>query len=133
MTSALAQRRGGELNRANVSIAATLCCILLALNAVFAADNFKRLSATEIRARIVGKVVTDESHRSDRFEPDGTLKAIELGVSKPGTWKLAGNAMCVVRKARKPVTECFEIWAYRNEIEYRRDGVTLTSGTLHEK
>lgn len=116
-----------------MSIAVTLCGILLALNPVFAADNFKRLSAAEIRARIVGKVVTDESHWSDRFEPNGTLKAIELGVSKPGTWKLAGNEMCVVRKARKPVTECFEIWVFTDQVEYRRDGTTLTSGVLRNK
>lgn len=96
----------------------------------FAADQFKRLSAAEIRAKIVGKVVTDGSHWSDRFEPDGTLRAVDLGVSKPGNWKLQGNEMCVVRKARKPVTECFEIWVFKDGVEYRRDGITLTSGML---
>jgi len=98
-----------------------------------AADTFRRLSAEEIRTRIVGRVITDQSHWSDRFNPDGTLKAVDLGVVKPGTWKLAGNEMCVVRKARLPVTECFEIWIRNDEIEYRRDGIVLTAGVLRNE
>lgn len=102
-------------------------------SAAVAADTFKRLNAAEIRARIVGNVVTDGSHWSDRFEPDGTLKAVDLGVSKPGTWKLQGNKMCVIRKARKPATECFEIWISGDDVEYRRDGITLTWAVLRKQ
>jgi hypothetical protein len=118
---------------AAIALAVSVCCALHAESFALAADKFKRLSSTEIRARIVGKVVTDESHWSDRFEPDGTLRAIDLGVLEPGTWKLNGNEMCVVRKAKKPVTECFEIWASGDEVEYRRDGITLASGVLRKE
>lgn len=90
-------------------------------------------SFAQTRARIVGKVVTDESHWSDRFEPHGTLRAMELGVPKPGTWKLEGNEICVVRKAKKTATECFEIWTSGDEVEYRRDGITLTTGFLRHE
>jgi hypothetical protein len=95
-----------------------------------AADAFRRLSAAEIRSSIVGKVVTDDSHWSDRFESNGRLDAMELGQRKPGIWKLKGNEMCVTRKARRPVEECFEIWRANDQIEYRRDGVILTSANL---
>ena len=98
-----------------------------------AADRFKRLDAAEIRQRIVGKVVTDESHWSDRFESNGTLNAMELGQRKSGTWKLHGNEICLTRKARKPVEECFEIWESQDQIEYRRDGTTLTTGVLRKE
>jgi hypothetical protein len=116
--------------RKRIVMAAVACCALHIIGPVFAADKFRRLGSAEIRARIVGKVVTDESHWSDRFEPDGTLRAVELGVPKPGTWKLEGNEMCAVRKAKKAVTECFEIWVSGDEVEYRRDGITLTTGVL---
>jgi len=95
--------------------------------------KFKRLSAAEIRARVVGRIVTDQSHWSDRFEPGGVLRATDLGVPKPGTWHLSGNEMCVVRKAKVLATECFEIWIRNDEIEYRRDGVTLATGVLRNE
>ncbi len=43
------------------------------------------------------------------------------------------DRLCVVRKARKPVTECFEIWVFKDEVEYRRDGIILTSGVLRNE
>ena len=108
-------------------------CILQLTDAVHAAEKFKRLNAAEIRNRIIGNVVTDGSHWSDRFEPGGMLNSVELGQRKPGIWKLQATEMCVTRKARKPVEECFEIWQSGDQIEYRGDGVTLTSGVLRKE
>jgi len=85
------------------------CCALLATGSTLAADTFKRLTAAEIRARIIGNVVTDESHWSDRFEAEGIFIGIELGKVERGTWRLAGDQLCLKRQTEKPVTECFEI------------------------
>lgn len=109
------------------------CCALHAAGATLAADEFERLAAAEIRAKIVGNVVTDESHWSDRFEPNGALKAIELGQERHGTWKLSGDELCMTREAKKPVMECFEIWLHNDEVEYRRDGVTVAAGVLRKR
>lgn len=109
------------------------CHVLSASAPVDAADAFKRLTATEIRAQIIGSVVTDDSHWSDGYEPSGKLNAMELGQRKLGTWRLKGNEMCVTRKARKPIEECFEIWQSRQNIEYRSDGVTLIFGVLRRE
>ena len=97
------------------------------------ADVFKRLTTSEIRGRIVGKVVTDQSHWSDRFNRDGTLTAVDLGILKPGSWKLAGNEMCVVRKGKVSSSECFEIWMQSNQVQYRRDGITFAEGVLRDE
>jgi hypothetical protein len=113
-----------------IAAGALVCCAVFASSPALPSGAFKRLNAAEIKAHITGKVVTDKVHWSDRYEPDGTLKAVDLGVLKPGTWKLDGNEMCVVRKAKKAVTECFEIWLSGNEVEYRRDGITLTTGFI---
>ena len=118
----------------NVFLTTLLALIcLLGSTQIHAAEAFKRLTASEIKARIIGSVVTDDSHWSDRYESNGTLYAMELGQRKLGTWKLQGDEMCVTRKARKPVEECFEIWQSRQQIEYRGDGVTLTSGILRKE
>lgn len=116
--------------RALAAVALGLFCMT---NASHAAEKFKRLSGAEIHARIAGKVVTDEAHWSDRYVLGGTLREMSLGIYKAGTWKVDGNEMCVTRKARNPVTECFEVWQYRDEIEYRRDGVTLNFGVLRNE
>jgi hypothetical protein len=39
------------------------------------AEEFQRLSAREIRAQIIGNVITDEAHWSHHFRPNGTLQA----------------------------------------------------------
>jgi len=113
-------------------VALLVCCALQATRPTLAADTFKRLTAAEIRARIIGNVVTDESHWSDRFEPGGTFIGIELGKVERGTWRLAGDQLCLKRQAEKPVTECFEVWLDDDEVEYRRDGVTVGSGVLRK-
>jgi len=113
-------------------VALLVCCALQATRPTLAADMFKRLTAAEIRARIIGNVVTDESHWSDRFEPGGTFIGIELGKVERGTWRLAGDQLCLKRQAQKPVTECFEVWLDDDEVEYRRDGVTVGSGVLRK-
>ena len=53
------------------------CCVFQMIGAAIAADRFKRLNAAEIRQRIVGTVVTDERHWSDRFESNGMRNAME--------------------------------------------------------
>jgi len=44
-------------------VRATFLCLLALAGAADAEDGFKRLSAAEIRARIVGHTVTDEFHQ----------------------------------------------------------------------
>jgi hypothetical protein len=108
-------------------------CALSGVNPSVASDDqFQRLSAAEIRATIVGNVVTDESHWSDRFETSGSLRAIELGHEKRGTWTIEGDELCMKRETRERVTECYEIWLYKNEVEYRRDGVTVAVGVVRK-
>ena len=114
------------------AVALVVCFALQPTASTLAADTFKRLTAAEIRARIIGNVVTDESQWSDRFEPGGIFIGMELGKVERGTWRLAGDRLCVKRQAEKPVTECFEVWLDDEEIEYRRDGVTVGSGVLRK-
>src|SRR5262245_51082760 len=121
---------GHAIGRAAVAL--LVCWPLQPTGPTFATDTFKRLTAAEIRARIIGNVVTDESHWSDRFEPGGIFIGIELGKVERGTWRLAGDQLCVKRQAGKPVTECFEIWLDQDEVEYRRDGVTVGAGVLRK-
>ena len=99
-----------------------------------AAESFRKLSAREINTRLSGHVVTDEAHWSDSFLADGTLKGLELGQLRLGTWTAKNGELCLTRKSRKrTLTECFEVWQSKDQIEYRRDGVTIMEGVLRRK
>ncbi len=108
--------------------------VLIAVRA-HAADLFHRLSAREIRAKIVGKVITDEAHWSQHFRPDGTLHSIVLSQLKQGTWKINGNTLCLTLKTRKQATttECYEVWMWKDHVEYRDKGVTVMEGFVRKE
>lgn len=106
--------------------------LTLVLTVVYAqaAEEFQRLSAREIRAQIIGNVITDEAHWSHHFRPDGTLHSIVVSQLKQGTWKINGNTLCLMLNMRKQetTTECYEVRRWKDHIEYRDNGATVMTG-----
>ena len=100
-----------------------------------AADPYHRLSAREIRAQIIGHVVTDEAHWSQHFRPDGTLHSIVVSQLRQGTWTIKGHTFCLTLTMRKQetTTECYEVWRWKDHIEYRDNGVTVMTGFLRKE
>jgi hypothetical protein len=115
----------------------TRIVLALVLTVVYAqaAEEFQRLSAREIRAQIIGNVITDEAHWSQHFRPDGTLHSIVVSQLKQGTWKINGNTLCLTLKARKQetTTECYEVWRWKDHIEYRDSGATVMTGFVRKE
>src|SRR5215475_9310731 len=115
----------------------TVLVLTLVLTVVYAraAEEFQRLSAREIRAQIIGNVITDEAHWSQHFRPDGTLQSIVLSQLKQGTWKINGNTLCLTLKMRKQetTTECYEVWRWKDHIEYRDNGATVMTGFVRQE
>jgi hypothetical protein len=108
--------------------------LVLTVTYAHAATTFTRLSAREIRAKIVGKVVTDEAHWSQHFRPDGTLHSIVLSQRKQGTWTIKGNALCLTLTTRKQetTTACYEVWMWHDHVAYRQNGVTMEEGFVRK-
>jgi len=100
-----------------------------------AAEPFQRLSAREIRAQIIGNVITDDAHWSQHVRPDGTLQAIVLSRLRQGTWKLNGHTLRLLLKTRKQgtTTECSEVWRWKEHIEYRDNGALVMTGFVHKE
>jgi len=109
--------------------------LVLTVAGAHAADQFHRLSAQEMRAKIVGHVITDDTHWSQHFRPDGTLQSIVLSQLKRGTWKINGNTLCLTLNIRKQetTTECYEVWLRQDQVEYRRDGLTMEEGFVRKE
>jgi len=97
---------------------------------VGAANKFRQLTAAQINAVVIGKVITDDAHWADHFYSDGTVRTVQMGETVRGTWRLDGNALCVTRpdKGGKSDTECNEVWISNESIEYRRFGATVAEG-----
>jgi len=99
-----------------------------------AADPFHRLSAREIRAQIIGNVITDDTHWSQHFRPDGTLHAIALSRLRQGTWHIDGNTLCrTLTRRGKTTTTCSEVWMWKDRVEYREQGVTVMEGFVRKE
>jgi hypothetical protein len=115
----------------------TSLALALVLTVVYAqaAEEFQRLSAREIRAQIIGNVVTDEAHWSQHFRPDGTLHSIVVSQLRQGTWKIKGHTLCLTLKTRKQetTTECYEVWRWKDHIEYRDNGATVMTGFVRQE
>ncbi len=111
--------------------------LALVLTVVYAqaAEEFQRLSAREIRAQIIGNVITDEAHWSQHFRPNGMLQSIVLSQRKQGTWKINGNILCLTLTMRKQktTTECYEVWRWKDHIEYRDNGATVMTGFVRQE
>ncbi|MCY1335074.1 chromate efflux transporter [compost metagenome] len=82
--------RRKRISRANIWIGVAILC---AATAALADGKFKRLSAGEIKKGLVGKVVTDGAHWSDKFKTDGTLESIMHGQIQQGRWRRSGLAI----------------------------------------
>ena len=108
---------------------------MLTVGYVQAAEEFQRLSAREIRAQIIGNVITDEAHWSQHFRPNGMLQSIVLSQLKQGTWKINGNTLCLTLKTRKQATttECYEVWMWKDHVEYRENGLAMVEGFVRKE
>lgn len=99
---------------------------------VHAQDNFKLLSEKEIRARIVGKDITDSSHWVSYLRPDGVLLADEMGRKWTGTWKIRGNKLCMSNPSSK-LPDCNEVWMSGASIRLRANRDVETFDAVVEK
>jgi hypothetical protein len=60
-----------------------------------AAENLRKLSGSQIRAKFAGMQLTDEVHYRLVYERDGTLRSVEMGVKKRGKWVVDKDQLCL--------------------------------------
>lgn len=91
-----------------------------------AAEPFKKLTAGQIRAAIIGKDFTDDVHWAIQHFRDGTVKSYHMGTADAGRWRLDGDAICV--DYVKDGKECHEVWRSGGTLQLRR----VESGSMLE-
>jgi hypothetical protein len=106
-------------------IAAVVTLVALTASSVPAGEAFRHLTASEIRARLVGKEVTDEVHWAYRFEPGGRLHVVSLGRTHTARWRFDKDRLCL------EANPCVQVWMAENRVEFRRaDGTLPDEGVL---
>ena len=86
-----------------------------------AAENFKRLSGAQIRARVTGMQLTDEVHYRFVYDRDGTLRSYSMGVKKVGKWTVESDQLCLY--LREPDDGCYEVSLSGGQIEMKPSGL----------
>jgi hypothetical protein len=83
-----------------------------------AEENFELLKAKQIRARVVGKDISDGVHWSEYYRKDGALISVDMGAERTGTWKIQEDKLCKAKEKNKPLI-CYEVWMSGDTISLR--------------
>ena len=97
-----------------------------------AQQAFKLLGEKEIRARVVGKDITDSSHWVSYLRPDGVLLSSEMGRKWTGTWKIQNNKLCMSNPNLES-PDCNEVWMSGANIRMRANPDQETFDAVVEK
>jgi hypothetical protein len=106
----------------------TIAVVILALISIeisaVAAENAKKLSGAQIRAKFAGMQLTDEVHWRDVYDRDGTLRSYSMGTMKIGKWAVEKDELCLF--LQEPDDVCFEVSLSGTRIEMKPSGLGLT-------
>jgi hypothetical protein len=80
----------------------------VALDAGFvAAENLRKLSGAQIRAKFAGMQLTDQVHYRLAYERDGTLRSFAIRVKKRGKWVIDKEQLCLY--LQEPDDGCYDV------------------------
>jgi hypothetical protein len=97
-----------------------------------AQEAFKLLGEKEIRARVVGKDITDGAHWVNYLRPGGVLLSSESGSKWTGTWKIQNNKLCMSNPNFEGLN-CNEVWMSGANIRMRANKDQETFDATVEK
>jgi len=97
-----------------------------------AQEMFKLLGEKEIRARVVGKDITDSSHWVSYLRPDGALLSSEMGRKWTGSWKIQNNKLCMTNPNLES-PDCNEVWMSGANVRMRANKDQETFDAVVEK
>jgi hypothetical protein len=86
-----------------------------------AAEQFSKLSASQIRAKFIGMEFTDHVHWVETYGANGTLTTREMGKTRVGTWRVEADQLCV-DLGQEGGRGCYEVWISGNKVELRTPG-----------
>jgi hypothetical protein len=110
-----------------ILLAATICGSI-----VHAEEMFKLLNEKEIRSRVVGKDITDNTHWANYLRLDGVLLSREMGINWTGAWKIQNNKLCMSNPNLEALS-CNEVWMSGTNVRMRENRDQETFDATVEK
>jgi hypothetical protein len=89
-----------------------------------AAENSRKLSGSQIRAKFAGMQLTDEVHWRDVYDRDGSLRSYSMGTKRVGKWAVEKDELCHYFK--EPDDGCYEVSLSGDRVEMKPSGLGLT-------
>lgn len=86
-----------------------------------AAEEFQKLTGAQIRAKLIGKQLTDESHWGEIYWPNGRLVSDEMGNKRIGSWRILKDQFCKIYPDDIGKA-CFDVWASGHAVQMRIPG-----------
>jgi hypothetical protein len=107
-------------------------CVLLVASTSQAAEVFKKLSGSQIRARLAGMELTDEVHWREAYTPDGSFVSRSMGRTRVGKWRVEDDELCVELEDQSE-SGCYQVWFAGTKVELRRPASGLVVQAVLEK
>lgn len=82
------------------------------------AEDFLKLTGTQIRAKLVGRQLTDESHWGEIYRPNGQLVSDEMGNTRVGSWRIVKNQLCKTYP-EDGGSACFDVWLSGRTVQMK--------------
>jgi hypothetical protein len=104
-----------------LSVTAVMFCVVSFPDGPGAAEDFKKVSSSQIRRTFAGMEFTDQVHWVERYGADGALTTREMGTTRVGTWRVEDDQLCV-DLGKEGGRGCYEVWISGNKVELRTPG-----------
>jgi hypothetical protein len=89
-----------------------------------AAEKFHKLTASQIRDKLAGMEISDETHWGDVYGRNGTVTTYSMGHKSVGKWSVRKDELCI-DKGKEPGGGCYEVWLSENKVKLRQQGIEL--------
>lgn len=87
------------------------------------AEEFQKLTGPQIRAKLVGRQLTDESHWGEIYRPNGRLVSDEMGNTRVGSWRVVKDQLCKTYPDDGG-SACFDVWISGHTVQMKIPGST---------
>ena len=96
-----------------------------------AEEKLQKLSAAQIRSKIVGMELTDKVHWRELYGRGGTVTSDSMGRKRTGKWKVEKDQLCI-DFGKDPPAKCYEVWMSGKKVELRREGLLPLRGVIEQ-
>ena len=93
-------------------------CALLGTSDALVAEQLKKISGPQVRAKFFGMEMTDEVHWRDAYQRDGSFKSRSMGRTRTGKWLVEKDELCV-DVGSGTESGCYEVWISGNSVQLK--------------